>query len=443
MKNQQTRPRSTVFDIITSFGTRILLLFGTFISSVIMARVLGPEGQGIVTAVFVLPNIIYSLADLGVRQSAAYFTGKQIYSVDTINSAVLSIWLFTTAATTAVVGLYFYFSMSDEYDWLVLLIALASLPLKLFHGYYKGILHGKNRIGAINLGEIIKANVQFFGVILLVALLGFGVRGGALVQFLIPLGISLYFLIQVNTYVNWKFRLDYRVIWKICKRGIPYALALFLLTLNYKIDIFILRYLVEDDQIGLYSVGTNMAELVWQLPIAIGLVLFAKGATSTNEQATVRRAVKVLRVSYPVIIVICTGIIVLAPILIRLLYGEVYVPSATVLQLLMPGVIALCVAKVLHPDMSGRGYPLYAIRAFTLPLIINIVLNFMLIPGLGINGAAIASTISYIIGAVVYARLYARKEQLNIKDILIIKKADIAEIAVYAKKKYAAMRGKS
>lgn len=434
------KQRSTLFDIITSFGTRIAVLFGTFLSSVLIARILGPEGQGTIAAVFVLPNMLYSLADLGIRQSAAYFTGQKLYPIDTIHSAILTLWVISSSLAVLVVGTYFYFSMGNDYSLLVLLFALASLPLKLFHGYYKGILHGKNQIGAINISELLKAGIYFFGVVIVVWALGLGVPGGAFVQFLIPLGIAIYYLIRVNPYVNWKYEFDKSVAVKMLMRGFPYALALFLLTLNYKIDIMILRYFVSEAQIGLYSVGSNIAELVWQLPMAIGLVLFAKGATSRNSQATVRRAVKVLRVSFPVIIIICLFIIVFAPILIRLLYGEAYLGSATVLQLLMIGVIAICISKVLHPDLAGRGYPLYAIKAFIVPLFINIGLNFVFIPEWGINGAAAASTISYVIGAITFAILYARRENLLLKDILFINKEDFEEIKAVIVKKYRNIR---
>jgi Na+-driven multidrug efflux pump len=94
----------------------------------------------------------------------------------------------------------------------------------------------------------------------------------------------------------------------------------------------------------------------------------------------------------------------------------------------MPGVIALVISKVLHPDISGRGYPLYAWKAFVFPLILNIILNFILIPIYGIYGAAISSTVSYVIGGVLYAYLYSKREKLFIRDLLIINKKDLEEI---------------
>ncbi|WP_252314150.1 hypothetical protein [Sinobaca sp. H24] len=68
---------STIFQIFTSVGTKFVVLFGSFIMSIVLARYLGPEGKGIVTAIFVIPNLLISIADLGVRQATAYYVGKK------------------------------------------------------------------------------------------------------------------------------------------------------------------------------------------------------------------------------------------------------------------------------------------------------------------------------------------------------------------------------
>jgi len=72
------------------------------------------------------------------------------------------------------------------------------------------------------------------------------------------------------------------------------------------------------------------------------------------------------------------------------------------------------VFKVLHSNLAGRGYPLAAIWVYLGALVVNILLNLILIPLYGTFGSAVASSVSFIAGAVVYAWVYARMSDINL-----------------------------
>src|SRR5690625_1677050 len=123
--------RTTAFNIISTLGTKFILLFGGFIVSIILARLLGPEGKGIITAVFVFPTLIASLADMGIRQSTAYFIGKDKYRLPDIISSVSFLWLITSFLSVILVFIYYYFGPSSKYSWIILMVAIAYIPIKL------------------------------------------------------------------------------------------------------------------------------------------------------------------------------------------------------------------------------------------------------------------------------------------------------------------------
>jgi len=95
--------------------------------------------------------------------------------------------------------------------------------------------------------------------------------------------------------------------------------------------------------------------------------------------------------------------------LIYLLFGVALAESVPVLQILLPGVVILTIYKVMTMDLAGRGKPWISMGAMFPPLIVNIVLNIILIPSLGANEAAIASTISYSTAGIVFLFLYCRE----------------------------------
>jgi len=67
------------------------------------------------------------------------------------------------------------------------------------------------------------------------------------------------------------------------------------------------------------------------------------------------------------------------------------------MMVLLPGVVLLGSAKILTNDIAGRGYPHYNSITAGLSLVVTIILNFILIPMMGVVGAALASTLSYVL----------------------------------------------
>ena len=111
--------------------------------------------------------------------------------------------------------------------------------------------------------------------------------------------------------------------------------------------------------------------------------------------------------------------------LIRILYTAVYLPAAEALIALLPGIVAMAIPKMLAADLSGRGKPHYAMVAGIISFALNFLLNILLIPIYGIVGAAIASSVSYIMTAVLLICFYKRETSAILSDFFILKKTDL------------------
>src|SRR5690606_16239975 len=118
--------------------------------------------------IFVIPNLIVSLADLGVRQASAYYIGRKIYSIKDVLSSSLFLWLITSVISLSIVLVYFSKGYTKEYGWLLIFIALLSIPLKLLIVYLTGIMQGTQKIGTINLTSLINFTINLLGVCILV-----------------------------------------------------------------------------------------------------------------------------------------------------------------------------------------------------------------------------------------------------------------------------------
>ena len=116
------------------------------------------------------------------------------------------------------------------------------------------------------------------------------------------------------------------------------------------------------------------------------------------------------------------------------MFGEAFINSVLVLNTLLPGVVLLTVFKVINMDLAGKGKPWVSMKAMVPALIINIVLNILLIPNQGAYGAALASTISYTIAAVLFIHFYSKEVGIKMKEILLYKKSDFQPIIKIVRK---------
>ena len=74
---------------------------------------------------------------------------------------------------------------------------------------------------------------------------------------------------------------------------------------------------------------------------------------------------------------------------------------------------------------------LYAVAPAVL---LNVGLNFWLIPLYSINGAAIASTISYIVAVIIYVFIYAKVVEIPVSSLFLYRKSDFDFISKLQKK---------
>lgn len=418
-------PSKMVKDIITTVLTRGVTLFGGFLISVLLARFLGAEGRGIVTVIFLVPTLMFTIADLGVRQATAYFVGQKVHDFNDIIKTTYLIWTATSVISMLIVSGYYGFFYYGKYSGTLLLIALLSVPFTLFTRYTNGILQGKERIGNINNLELWNIGLNVVLVVVLVGLLRMDVLGATLVNLLLALMVAVQSYLMVRRLAPFRMGYVKGLPYQFLKKGIAYALALFVLQLNYRINILMLEQYTDVSSIGIFSVGTVLAELIWQLPAAVGMVLFAKSANSKTEQEAINRAAKLLRMLLPVALAVCIFVALFASVIVNILYGKEFAEASGVIRLLLPGIFIMFFFKVLNADLAGRGKPLFALAAYILPLVLNIVLNLIFIPLYNINGTAIASSISYVIGGLLFLIIYSRNTGVKMKDLLIIKRSDL------------------
>jgi Na+-driven multidrug efflux pump len=94
------------------------------------------------------------------------------------------------------------------------------------------------------------------------------------------------------------------------------------------------------------------------------------------------------------------------------------------MQTILPGILMVIMFRILSGQLSGMGRPEVALKAFVPALVLNVVLNYLWIPGYGANGAVMATNISYTLGSVIYLFAYSRISGMRVMEILRFSRED-------------------
>ncbi len=408
------KSNNLVMHIISSSGIKAITFILAILQGIIIARYLLPEGRGEIAIYMVTFTLVFSLLNFGVRQSSSYYLPKENISLaQVVATQLLVLAISTILGSITLIVAYLIQGYSDNLFIIGTLLLL--FPLRLYINYTNAIALSRRWIHKFNISQFLLVGIEFIGIILFIVLMGKGVQYYFL-ALIIATFITALYILWWATNLN-----DYRPILndiipnskKIVLKGVTYAFPLFIFGLNYSIDILILQRYVTVDQVGIYTLGVSLSTLLWQIPAIMGPIIFSYGV-STNDQMSFSKRLwkntwKLMFYLLPILIILIS----IMPYLIPLVYGKAFTEAYTVFIWLLFGTYLMIAFKMLNSDLAARGNPTAGLYIFSAGALLNVILNLVLIPKLGINGAALASTISYALCSILFILKY---KQIALKE---------------------------
>lgn len=411
-----------------TFTARVLSVLLGIAISVIIARLLGPEGKGIYTLAALLPTLIVTFANLGIGPATVYHVAQGRYSRQEILGTNIAFALGIGALGVLgglIVALFLHQSVFPGVAQGYLLLALALIPGTLLFVYLQNILLGAQRFKEYNLIAIIQSLLFLASVVIALWALKAGVVG-ALVA-----GAFAWFLADVVLFLwVWKivggisFKLNLAYLRKASVYGLQAHLGNIIGFLNYRIDMFLVNGFLNPTAVGFYSIGVGLGEKLWMVSHAASTVLFPRVAAETDEHRRKEFTPLVARSVLWISVLGALAVFFLSHWLVNFLYSAAFLPAVQPLQILLPGIVALSVGRVLANDIAGRGRPMLNTYVGAGALATNVALNLIWIPRYEIAGAAWASTVSYSLTFVVRLLLYCRLSGNSWVKVLLPQRGD-------------------
>ena len=418
-----------IYQSVHTLFTRGLNIILVFAGGIVSARLLGPEGKGTVAFLQALPLMIQPLGELGIRQSAAYLMGQKKHDDQKIYQNIQAIYCVTSILCLLLLsGVYFFLGLFRKYGTALCWLYLASVPLVLFQSYQSGILIAKKQIQRINYIQLLDKIGIFVLLIVFLGAVHWGVMGVGLGNLLTKAAGCVLLMLWLKDYLYFKPRWTYEIFRQLITKGFLFAAALFVIQLNYRFDVLMLERLRNEYSVGIYSVGVNICEILKEVPLALGLVLFSRSANwnLTSTQDSLVKTIFLCRCIFNLMIVLALGLGFIGQFFIPIFYGDAFRESIPVIWMLLPGVVMLSIFLILSLFAAGQGMPQLSIYAFLPALFLNIALNFYFIPKWNYLGAALCSSVSYSAAALFYAFLFKRIYKVRMAEIFFLSQKDLS-----------------
>jgi len=438
-------------DALVTIGTRFGLAFLIFATDIALARLLGPSAKGRFALVLLYSQLAALIVGWGTDQALAVVSGRNvatarhgfanalIWTAVVGGAAVIaSIWLFgapTAGPATGPLAVLIPNLSGTQF-----LFAAVAVPGELFFGLGLFALLGRKRVVSYSFIRVIRRAVLLLMVVAAAAFARLSLDV-ALVLNLFALALSAVVILWVAAVDGILGRAPSMALLeeelRFGTKALPGAVAE---RLQFRADSFLINIILGVRQTGIYSVTSGLAETLWYVPNALGTVMFSR---AVDPKADAGRIASVLtRTTLAVALATAIPTFIFGPRLVRFVYGSQFTDAGVALRLILPGIVAYSVVAVLSRYITGRGKPGTGTLILIIGLVVNVAINLWLIPRYGIDGAAAASSVSYLLTALMTLIVFHRLSGRGWIETLVIRRSDMVALLGALRAGVARLRGR-
>ena len=396
------------------FFMNALAYMVAYVTRLVLARKLGPADYGLFYSVFVFVLFFLFFRDLGLTSALTkYITEFNVHGkLNEIKTAILVVLGSQLAGSIIFSSVFFlsagflakYYFKSPAAEWILKFMVIYTIGSVVFT-FTKGFFSGFQKFRIYGYIDLVK-NSLVLVMITIFFYLNMDILSPVLAYVLAGPLLALIFLpIMFKTYNPLKY--DVVEVRPVTKSLYLFGLPVIMTDVGDKvisyIDTIILTYFRPLAEIGVYNVVLPSAMTLLFPGMAVASVVFPIFAElwAKKDIKRLNEGVKLIN-KYTFIIVgpLVMTIGVFADIFLRIFFGKEYVAGALALQILLVGVLLFVVAGINHNIISAIGYPKTVTKIILAAAATNAIINIILIPKYGIEGAALATTLSYALALV-------------------------------------------
>lgn len=439
-----------VKNIINSVLTQVPVFLLGIVSGIFSTRILGEEAKGVFSLFQANYLLFVMLFSFGIQTGIVYFVSSKKYSEQIVAGLSFAVFTVCSVLLTVMLLTAYYMDFSSyffpegynslPYVFSVVVLFILTFFNNLITSFFQAhsMFSIINRISLINsvVNAILFSIVYFF-------ILNRDFAPSERFDYVLILTIflvfinSLVWLVLYLNKINVKPKMN-NITSDIVKKFIGYSLLIYLGTVinffNYRLDLWIVNYFLDEKELSHYSLAANIAQIILIVAVTIASVILPKLSNETDEKKF-EIFTLVSRASFSVFFILIVTAIITANFLIPLLYGKEFSPTIVPFQILAIGIFISCITQIFTIIVITLNKSKYSIYACAIGLIFTVFFDLYLIPIYNINGAAIATLISYFVIFLVTYYLIITKTEITTKNLFLLTKSDLSVGLSYIKRR--------
>lgn len=403
------------------FGEKILrMIVGLFVG-VWVARYLGPEQFGLFSYVQSFVGLFTAIATLGLDGIVVRELVRDESRRDELIGTALWLKLIGAFGVLIVLAIAIHFTSNDSYtNTLVFIIASATIfqAFNVVDMYFQAKVMGKYIVYA-NVISLFFSSIVKIALILNEASLEAFAWAVLFDSFVLACGFVYFFLKTNNKYTDTQTTLTNLTFSRVMalsllKDSWPLILSGIVISIYMKIDQVMIQEMMGSEAVGQYAAAVRISEAWYFIPTVLASSLFPAivNAKKISEELYYARLQKLYDLMVWMAIAIALPMTFLSDWVIHFLYGEQYSQAGSVLMIhIWAGVFVFLGVASGKWFVSENLQILAFWRTFS-GMIINVILNFVLIPKYGVQGVAVATLLSQIMAAYIFDLLNQKTEKM-------------------------------
>lgn len=426
----------------------IFLFFTNLVTGVVIARKLGPEVLGLWVILSIIPGYAEAFGRTKADIAAVYYLGTGKYDIGEV--------IFNLNIVALCSSLIIIVPILWQFNWLYnvlfgnskinvqlyMYITLLQIPLQFLYMNYSYLYIYQEDTKTYNMMVVIQAIISSFLGILLLIVFNLGLMAVVIASILSLMLSVLYGILKFGPSENKKNRVNFSLIKKLLNYGAKLYIAGIIGHLNIHLTKLILVFYLAPAEVAFFSMAQGKAQLFEKIPSALNTILFSRIAKMANKEDSAVLSAKAFRILLVLLLITgLLGILLIKPAVI-LLYGRVYSPMVLPFLIIIPGIVFSAAAAAFNQYFTGIGRADLGAKITIIPLCVQIGLAFLLLPLMGLTGAACALSVALFTAALVQAFVFMKISSLSLKDSLLIRKEDLEIVGSFVFSKVNGVKAK-
>ncbi len=357
--------------------------------SIIVARNLGIDQFGVYAIATSAGVFITILLDGGFVTLLQRESAQTSLDLSTKKSQIRQYALGYTILITIALSLIAYINPFNQDELTLYAIIFAYSPVVLI-ALSMSVLRGQGRLARDALLQVIGRLLTAFCV---VAFIFYGFDSPSSVLFAQGIGgYILYFVLAIRSRVKPLFFIP-RVVFKV---AMPLAAWTLSIAIYCRSDLLLCRLFdVQRSDIGAYGVACRLVEALQVFTGPVSIILLRKfRIKEASKGIKIKELLKYTYVALAIGVVICASAFLFSPIIIPMMFGEQYLYSIPLFQVLTVGLIFFIVNTVLFQAFIALEFQRLLMIITALAGIFNVILNVIALPIYGVVACAWISVLT-------------------------------------------------